>query len=114
MNMRKLLASVFCLSALGSVGVVSRDGSTASADDMTDTQMSKDAQKVQAEFDGKCAMAVADGHPNEPGDEKYQASVKGKTYYFCSQEAKDRFMKDVTNNTQKASLHWARAHAVKG
>jgi len=62
------------------------------------------------EFGGKCAMAVVDGHMNEPGNKKYSAVVNGKTYYFCSQEEKDKFLKDADSNSSFAHDRWARAH----
>jgi|GEM_PF-2489236 len=107
--MRKLLTSIFCLGML----IAFQNGVAALADDSQTAQTDQAAQKAKAEFDGKCAMGVADGHMGEPGDAKYQSTVKGKTYYFCSPEAKSSFMKDADKNASQASLRWANARANK-
>lgn len=71
----------------------------------------KSDRQVVVEFDGQCAMGVAEGHFNVPGDRKYVLHHGGKTYYFANQASKDRFERDVEANVRRAREQWAQAHA---
>lgn len=57
-------------------------------------------------FGKKCAQAVAQGNAHVEGKEEYQLQHGGKTYYFSSEEMKNKFAKDLENNVQKAEKNW--------
>lgn len=71
----------------------------------------KSDRQVDVEFDGKCAMGVAEGRLDVPGDRKYVLKHGGKTYYFANQASKDRFERDLEANISRARDQWAMAHA---
>ena len=99
--MRIIFAISLALAVVGFTGTVF----------YSNTVSANDSQSAaHPEFHGKCALAVADGHMGEAGNAKYSATIAGKTYYFCSQEAKDKFMKDAENNSRSANDRWARSH----
>ena len=64
-------------------------------------------QKTVIEFDGACANGVANGRYDVPGKKDYSVTQDGKTYYFSSAAARDRFMEDFQTNAQKADQNWS-------
>jgi YHS domain-containing protein len=71
----------------------------------------KSENKTVVEFNGKCAMAVADGFLDRLGHSEYKVEQDGKTYYFSSPEARDQFMSDFDKNKKAAQHNWAVARA---
>jgi YHS domain-containing protein len=68
----------------------------------------KAADKMNVEFDGKCAMGVANGLMDHLGKADYRVDYKNKTYYFESADARDKFLKQIDKNVKRANLAWAR------
>lgn len=64
-------------------------------------------EKTVVEFNGACANGVANGRYDVQGKKDYSVTRDGKTYYFSSAEARDRFMEDFQSNAQKAENNWS-------
>ena len=64
-------------------------------------------QKTVVQFNGACAGGVASGRYDVPGKKDFAVTQDGKTYYFSSAEARDRFMEDFQTNAQKAENNWS-------
>lgn len=72
----------------------------------------KGENKIVIEFNGECAHSVSNGKFGIPGDARYSLQYRGKTYYFGSQAALDRFSKKVEYNIARAQERWnARTNA---
>jgi YHS domain-containing protein len=100
-----------CLLLVMLGGVISCSSSPSRQDyDMIVVDRKSDRQ-VNVEFDGRCAMAVANGKLNIPGDKRYMLQHGGKTYYFASEDAKERFEQNLDANIDRAQDNWAQAHA---
>jgi YHS domain-containing protein len=65
----------------------------------------KSDRQMVAEFDGACAMALAEGK-FALGNSKYVLQHDGKTYYFGSAEAKKKFEQNLDDNLQRANHNW--------
>ena len=70
--------------------------------------------KTIVEFDGTCACGVSQGRYDVPGKKEYSVTQDGKTYYFSSVAARDRFMEDFQTNAQKAEQNWSVRQKVDG
>jgi YHS domain-containing protein len=66
----------------------------------------KSPTKAVVEYDGQCAMAVANGKLGVAGDQSHKLEYNGKTYYFSSEKAKKKFAKRLPANVEKAEHHW--------
>lgn len=82
----------------------SSDSKKRSEQDMIMVDRKSDRQVV-VEFDGACAMAMADGKYNI-GEDKFVLQHDGKTYYFSSEAAKQKFEKNLTGNVKRAQQNW--------
>jgi YHS domain-containing protein len=65
----------------------------------------RNPQRTVIEFDGRCTNGVSVGNTSVQG-KNYSLTQDGKTYYFSSEEAKDRFMKDFPSNAQRAEANY--------
>ena len=50
---------------------------------------------------------MANGRYDVQGKKDYSVTRDGKTYYFSSAAARDRFMEDFQSNAQKAETNWS-------
>lgn len=80
------------------------DAKRRSEQDMIVVEKKSDRQYV-AEFDGECAMALAEGKIHF-GDDRYVMQHDGKTYYFGSADAKKKFEQNLDDNLQRANHNW--------
>ena len=69
-------------------------------------------KKVEAAYGGNCGMGLCHKKMVK-GDEKYSTDYKGQHYIFSSQEAKDKFMKNIDANIALANKAWESALADK-
>jgi YHS domain-containing protein len=67
------------------------------------------AYAATGEFSNMCSWGLAN-HKDVPTDCSVNTTVKGKTYCFSSQEAKDNFMKNPTSNLSKAESFYKSEH----
>lgn len=58
------------------------------------------------QFEKKCAQAVAEGKTHVEGRDDFRLDHGGKSYYFSSQEMKDKFQKDLDSNISRANQNW--------
>jgi YHS domain-containing protein len=80
------------------------DAKRRSEQDMIVVEKKSDHQIV-AEFNGACATALAEGKIHL-GDQHYVIQHDGKTYYFASEEAKQKFQQNLDDNLQRANHNW--------
>jgi YHS domain-containing protein len=57
-------------------------------------------------FNGACAAGVEQGKYDVQGRKDYSVTSDGKTYYFSSAVARDRFMENFAENSKKADEMW--------
>ena len=67
------------------------------------------AYAVTGEFSNMCSWGLAN-HKDVQTDCSVNATIKGKTYCFSSQEAKDNFMKRPDANLAKAKSFYKSEH----
>jgi YHS domain-containing protein len=67
------------------------------------------AYAATGQFNNQCSWGLAN-HKDVPTDCSVNASIKGKTYCFSSQEAKANFMKNPTANLAKAESFYKSEH----
>ncbi len=70
----------------------------------------KSDRQVTVEYDGKCAMGVAQGRMDIPGNKDTALQYEGKTYYFANEAAKVRFEQNLKANVERSRDLWAESH----
>ena len=58
-------------------------------------------------YEKQCAFSVSQGDLSVHGSDEYSLEHGGKTYYFSSQKAKDKFSKELKTNINKANSNWS-------
>lgn len=104
MNAHSFLLMLTVASTLVGYSGCASDAKRRSEQDMIVVEKKSDRQIV-AEFDGDCAMALAEGKIHL-GDDRYVLQHDGKTYYFGSADAKQKFEKNLDDNLQRANQNW--------
>jgi YHS domain-containing protein len=67
------------------------------------------AYAVTGQFDNMCSWGLAN-HKDVPTDCSVNATIKGSTYCFSSQDAKTNFMKNPDANLKKAETFYKSEH----
>lgn len=68
----------------------------------------KTESELKVAYDGKCSMAVCEDHCDLKSNRKNSYEYKGVTYFFSSEEARSKFIKDIDENIKKADAAWKR------
>src|SRR4051794_7485085 len=72
----------------------------------------KSDRQVNVEFDGRCAMAVAEGKLDVPGDDRYSLRHDGKTFYFANEEGMRKFQEKLRENIRRAENNWVNSRVL--
>jgi YHS domain-containing protein len=67
------------------------------------------AYAANGKFDDMCAWGLTN-HKDVKTDCSMNATIKGKTYCFSSEDAKNQFMKDPNSNLAKAKSFYKSEH----
>lgn len=59
-------------------------------------------------FNKLCAYEVSQDHFETQGNEKYQVTHEGETYYFSTEEKMNEFKADIKANSAKAKTNFNR------
>jgi YHS domain-containing protein len=64
---------------------------------------------TKGEFDNMCTQGLATGKDVQT-DCSVNTTIKGKTYCFGNEDAKEAFMKDPDGNLAKAQAYYSKKH----
>jgi YHS domain-containing protein len=68
----------------------------------------KSTQEQKVAYDGNCAMSVSEDHCDIKAKQNISYEYKGTTYFFSSEGARSKFIKDIDKNIEKANAAWER------
>jgi len=71
------------------------------------------ARGANPEYDGECAMGMAEGTKISTDCAVVWLSPEGKIYCFFNQAAKEKFMKSPQENLQRAQAFWDNPSVLK-
>lgn len=102
--MRSLL--FILLSSFITISCASKKHQVSEYEDIPHEHKNTVEQKVA--YGGNCAMSVCKDHCNIKANKNISHEYKGTTYFFSSEDARSKFIKDIDKNIEKANAAWER------